>query len=75
MYRARCPAHFENKKAHSEFLDFFQQFKRQVAVEGWRPELVKELDAACQAWIQNHILRIDLKLKSCRDQLTDAGSQ
>ena len=27
MYRFRCPAHYDNKRAHSEFLDFFQGFK------------------------------------------------
>lgn len=66
MYRTRCPAHYENLKAHTEFLDFFQQFKRQVAVEGWRSELVDELNNSCKAWIQRHILLIDRRLKYAR---------
>ncbi|HUC84605.1 MAG TPA: hemerythrin domain-containing protein [Candidatus Acidoferrales bacterium] len=72
MFRVRCPAHYENKKAHTEFLDFLWQFKRQAALEGWRPELVKELDDSCNAWIQRHILRTDMRLKFSRDQAKDA---
>jgi len=68
MFRFRCPAHYENKKAHTEFLDFFRQFKLQFRIEGYRPEVVEELYNACIAWIQRHILRIDVQLKPCQAQ-------
>jgi hemerythrin len=67
MHRHRCPAHFENKRAHTEFVDFFRQFKRQLVVEGCRPELVKELYDVCSVWIQGHILRVDMQIKPCLD--------
>lgn len=66
MFRFRCPAHQENKQAHSEFLDFFRHMKRRLETEGCRPELVKELYEACVAWIRRHILRIDTQLKRCQ---------
>ncbi len=66
MLRFRCPAHKENKIAHTEFLDFFQGFKLRFGEEGYRPEVVKELFDACIAWIQRHILKIDVQLKPCQ---------
>jgi hemerythrin len=66
MYRFRCPAHFENKKAHTEFLDYFRQFNRQLAIEGYHPDAAKELHNACAVWIQRHILRVDTQLKGCQ---------
>jgi hemerythrin len=67
MYRTRCPMHQENLKAHGEFLDFFRQFKRQVEVEGWRLEQVRELSLSCNTWIVRHILRVDIRLKDARE--------
>jgi hemerythrin len=66
MFRFRCPAHKDNKIAHTEFLDFFQGFKRRFGIEGYRPEVVRELFEACVAWIQRHILKIDVQLKPCQ---------
>jgi hemerythrin len=74
MFRTRCPVHFENMRAHTEFLDFFRQFKRQVAVEGWRPEVVRELNEACSAWVQRHILRVDVQLKLARERAPDPNA-
>jgi hemerythrin len=66
MYRFRCPAHKDNQRAHSEFLDFFRGFKLQFKIEGYRPDLVKELFDACVAWIKRHILLIDVQLRPCQ---------
>ena len=66
MVRFRCPAHKDNKRAHTEFLDFFQGFKLRFGIEGYSAEVVKELFEACVAWIQRHILRIDVQLKPCQ---------
>jgi len=66
MLRFRCAAHKENAMAHAEFLIFFKVFKRQLEIEGYRSESVRELYEACVAWIQRHILRIDVQLKPCQ---------
>jgi hemerythrin len=64
MARHRCPAHEENKAAHAQFLGFFRNFKHRFETEGCRPEVVKELHDTCSAWVQNHILRVDQKLRA-----------
>jgi hemerythrin len=69
MFRFRCPAHQDNKRAHTEFLDFFRGFKLRFLDEGYRPEVVRELFAACVAWIQRHILRIDVQLRPCQTRI------
>lgn len=66
MYRYRCPAHFDNKKAHTEFLDFFRGLKRRFGLEGYQPDLARELVVGCMAWVQRHILRIDVQLRPCQ---------
>ncbi|HUC86134.1 MAG TPA: hemerythrin domain-containing protein [Candidatus Acidoferrales bacterium] len=73
MLRFKCPAYRDNKQAHTEFLDFYRQFSRRLSFEGCRPELVKELHQACVAWIQRHILRIDVQLKSSLEQVATGG--
>ena len=73
MLRFRCPAHQENKKAHREFLDYFGQFKLQLEIEGYRPEEAKKLHEYCRAWIQRHILRIDVQLKPCQIEVSDSS--
>jgi len=65
MLRFRCAAHKDNMIAHTEFLDFFRGFKRQLETEGYSPEAGQELYAACVAWILRHILRVDVQLKPC----------
>lgn len=65
MFRHRCAAHQDNKRAHAEFLDFYQGFKRRLAAEGCRLEGIRDLHESCVAWIQNHILRIDVQLRAC----------
>ena len=66
MFRFRCSAYKDNKRAHAEFLDFFRGFQRRFVIEGYSAEAVKELFEACKAWIQSHILKIDAQLKPCR---------
>jgi hemerythrin len=66
MFRFRCSAYKDNKRAHAEFLDFFRGFQRRFVIEGYSAEAVKELFEACKAWIQSHILKIDVQLKPCR---------
>ena len=68
MIRFKCPVHAQNRMAHRAFLDFFRTFKLRLEVEGYRHEVVQELHDSCSAWIQQHILRIDVQLKPCLNQ-------
>ena len=68
MNRFKCPIRVDNKIAHRAFLEFFRKFKLRLDGEGYRPEVVQELHDACSAWIQQHILRIDVQLKPCLNQ-------
>jgi hemerythrin len=65
MKRHQCAAYTENKFAHQEFLRYYADFKRRLANEGCRPEVLRDLHENCTAWIQGHILTIDVKLKDC----------
>lgn len=65
MESYQCPAGHANKEAHQKFALFFQKFKRQFELEGFRPEVVKELHDTCSRWIQEHIMQIDVQLKPC----------
>ena len=68
MNRFKCPIRAENVLAHRSFLEFFRKFKARLEAEGFRPEVVQELHESCSAWIQQHILRIDVQLKPCLNQ-------
>lgn len=65
MASYKCPVHKENQAAHREFLLFFRKFKLHFEAEGFRPDVVRELHESCHAWIQHHILQIDVQLKPC----------
>lgn len=65
MESYRCPAHQKNREAHQNFLQLFQQHKRQAQKGGFRLELLVELSRATNHWIQDHILRVDVELKPC----------
>jgi hemerythrin-like metal-binding protein len=65
MERAHCPMHAQNKKAHEAFLGIFAKYKERYAVEGPKPELLKELQKTASDWIKNHILTVDLSLRGC----------
>jgi len=69
MNHFNCPVRAENALAHQEFLEFFRKFKVRLEVEGCRPEVMKELHDSCSSWIQLHIMRIDVQLKPCLNQI------
>ena len=74
MVSHKCPVSHENKKAHHDFLRFFRQFKARFDAEGCRPEILEQLHQTCGAWIQQHILRIDVQLRPCLNQTPPAES-
>jgi hemerythrin len=72
MHRFKCPVHAENQMAHRSFLDFFRKFKLRLEGDGYRPDVMAELYESCSAWIQQHILRIDVQLKPCLNRPADS---
>jgi len=65
MESYRCPVHGKNLQAHQHFKDLFTRFKARVRKEGFRIEMLAELNQTLKTWIQDHILRVDLELKPC----------
>jgi len=65
MEKYRCPAHAENKQAHEQFLKFFGEFEQRSRKEGFHPDLLRGLHQNLCAWIHDHILRVDARLRSC----------
>jgi hemerythrin-like metal-binding protein len=65
MERLRCPAHAQNQKAHAAFLDWFAEIQGRYLVEGPKPQLLRSLQVFASEWIQNHILTVDINLRTC----------
>jgi hemerythrin len=68
MERYRCPAYEKNQEAHQNFKQMFQRFKLNVHKEGFRLDMLKELNQTINVWIQDHILRVDTQLKPCLEK-------
>ena len=65
MESYRCPAHQKNSQAHQNFKQLFQRFKSHAQHEGFRLQMLVELNQSINVWIQDHILRVDTELKPC----------
>jgi hemerythrin-like metal-binding protein len=65
MERMKCPVHAQNKQAHEAFLGMFTKFKERYLAEGPKPALLKSLQTFASEWINNHILNVDIKLRTC----------
>jgi len=65
MENYRCPAHRQNRQAHEQFKQMFRRYKENSVREGFRIELLQDLNKTMHAWIQDHILRVDTTLKPC----------
>jgi hemerythrin-like metal-binding protein len=63
MVEAQCPSRGINQEAHVLFLEGVQRFKRDFAGRGDKRELLTILQASLRAWLRNHILKIDTKLR------------
>jgi hemerythrin len=65
MESFRCPAGQQNREAHERFRQLFVQHKEHTKHGGFRHDLLVALNRAMQAWVQDHILRVDTQLKPC----------
>lgn len=63
MHRYHCPTHEENKRAHALFLQNFTKLKDEYQLQGPTHYFLKHLYSVASNWIQNHIMRVDVKLK------------
>lgn len=68
MESYRCPSHQKNLQAHAHFKDVFLRYKEHSQKEGFRQDLLMELNQIMQSWVQDHILRVDTQLKPCLQQ-------
>jgi hemerythrin-like metal-binding protein len=66
MFCFQYPDHNDDVIGLFEFSDFFRGSKQRFETEGYSVEGIQELYDACVAWIQRHILRIDVQLKRNR---------
>jgi hemerythrin len=71
MARCHCPVYQENKSAHLQFKKVFSGFKEHFKIHGFRPDYIAELHQTCSNWIEQHILRVDVKIKLCRKEEDD----
>jgi hemerythrin len=65
MEQFRCPLHAKNKEAHEQFRKFVASFRQECKTQGIRRELIMKLQDTLSQWVENHILKVDAKLKLC----------
>ncbi|MBN1305005.1 MAG: hemerythrin family protein [Anaerolineales bacterium] len=65
MEKYNCPTARENKKDHAYFREVFGQFYYQWQHTDMNLELVQKTYDELQAWIVNHIMKVDVALYDC----------
>lgn len=65
MVRHRCPTAGANKKAHREFLLFYDGIDREHNVSGGSVEMIEQLRDELGRWLVEHMCTIDARLKTC----------
>lgn len=65
MARYRCPTAGANKKAHREFLVFYDGIDREYQASGGSVEMVQRLSNEMGQWLIDHICTIDVGLRTC----------
>ena len=65
MHRLQCPAGGANKAAHAQFQETVATFHRRYADRGYTVADARELVEFLEAWLTDHIARIDVQLRPC----------
>lgn len=65
MRQRSCPVQEKNKKAHDKFLAFYSDFQEKYRRTDQKQLMIEKLRAALETWLVNHILKIDMHIKSC----------
>lgn len=66
MQRVGCPAHAENCRAHADFVAKLETWITRLKSAGASTSLVLDVHREASAWIRNHIVGVDCKLRGCR---------
>ncbi|PIE33343.1 hypothetical protein CSA56_12290 [candidate division KSB3 bacterium] len=59
-----CPVAKQNKEAHRRFFMMFEKLRKRFEEEGADELLLEQLHLTLETWLLNHILGIDVQLKS-----------
>jgi hemerythrin len=65
MFRHKCPVAEENKAAHKNFKETIPRFENRMQSEGPTVELAREMHEFLEAWLKEHICKIDVQLRPC----------
>jgi hemerythrin len=65
MARFQCPAHGRNKKEHEMFLHILGIARGEFESTTAPKEVLERLHESMVWWISDHILKVDVQLKSC----------
>lgn len=69
MEEYRCPVAHKNKEAHSMFLATLRDYRQRYATNGYQDADARELANTMGRWLDAHICRIDIHLRSCVKRL------
>jgi hemerythrin len=65
MFKYACPVADKNKKAHEKFIQAYKDFQSQINEKGDTDGILEKLHHFLEAWLVDHICKIDTQLKSC----------
>jgi hemerythrin len=65
MARFRCPNHAKNKVEHAHLINALNRFNAEYTTLGPLKEMLYRLHTTLVWWINSHILKVDVQLKSC----------
>jgi hemerythrin len=65
MEEYHCPVATANKKAHADFLKKFGKLYEQYQISDVNPQIIWCAFEELEAWIVNHIMRVDTRLNEC----------
>lgn len=65
MYRLECPAAQTNSEAHGQFEHAVAHFKHLFREHGFSREEAQQVVDFVDRWLDDHIGRIDVQLRSC----------
>lgn len=65
MYRYKCPIALSNKEAHLEFIEFFQNCRKDLETTGYDENAFRKIIKFTEQWLLDHICKIDTQLNPC----------
>lgn len=75
MERHRCPMAGCHQEAHAKFAGYCRGYRERYTARGFHAEDARELVDSLEAWLVNHISRIDVQIKDCvLGRRPDAGT-